>query len=156
MRRRRRNCLFTESESAYQRAIIAFDLIAPASRDGLATDMLREAHLHRADSVYELARYEDAIELYEVVDRKYSDHAVSMVALIQIVNSCDLLQDAERAITAHRRAELRLAQLSDDAFLANGGILSREAWDRWLRNHPPAPRAFATGETPPPTEGSGG
>ena len=148
--------LFTESESAYQRAIIAFDLIAPALRDGLATDMLREAHLHRADSVYELARYEDAIELYEVVDRKYSDHAVSMVALIQIVNSCDLLQDAERAITAHRRAELRLAQLSDDAFLANGGILSREAWDRWLRNHPPAPRAIATGETPPPTEGSGG
>ena len=147
--------LFAEAESAYMRSITALDAMTPESRDGLTNDMLRQAHLHRADSVYELGRFDDAIEFYEVVDRKYPEHAVSMVALIQIVNACDELRDAERASTAHRRAELRLAQLTDDAFLAEGGILSRAAWDRWLRNHPPRGGVIASGESRPNAEGDG-
>ncbi len=147
--------LFGEAEAAYRRAVVALETRSPETRDGLANDMLRNAHLHRADSVYEIGRYADAIEFYETVDRKYPEDAVSMVALIQIVNACDALADTERASTAHRRAELRLAQLSDDAFLVGGGILSREAWDRWLRNHPPRAGAIASGESRSVPDGGG-
>ncbi len=147
--------MFAEAESAYRRAVIALEARPPEARDGLSNDMLRNAHLHRADSVYEIGRFADAIEFYETVDRKYPEDAVSMVALIQIVNSCDAMQDAERAATAHRRAELRLAQLKDDAFLVGGGILSRDAWDRWLRNHPPRAGVMASGEGRSLPEGGG-
>jgi len=68
-----------------------------------------------------------------------------MVALIQIVNACDRLGDAQRAETAHRRAQLRLAQLPDDAFFGTDGILSRDSWEQWLRNHPPSKRRVASG-----------
>jgi hypothetical protein len=70
-----------------------------------------------------------------------------MVALIQIVNACDRLGDTTRAEIAHRRAQLRLAQLPDEAFLIGGGILARESWETWLRNRPPAARVASGART---------
>ena len=107
--------------------------------------MLRDSHLGRAHAAFDLGLLDDAIGLYEAVDRKYPEHAVSMIALIQIVNACDRLGDATRAETAHRRAQLRLAQLPDDAFLTGGGILARESWQTWLRNHPAGGARVAAG-----------
>lgn len=134
-----------EARRAFESAIAALDARA-GTLDGLAADMLRESHLSRAHCAFDLGKYDDAISLYEAVDRKYPEHAASMVALIQIVNCCDALGDAVRSETAHRRAQLRLAQLPDEAFLAGGGILARESWERWLASHPPAGRrAVATG-----------
>jgi tetratricopeptide (TPR) repeat protein len=138
-------------------------LTTAALQDGLVRDMLREAYLRRADCAYDLAllksatgvasqnsspsidatsarAFEDCIALYEAVERKFPDHPSTMVALIQIVNACDHLGDRQRAETAHRRAQLRLAQLPDSAFFGGAGILSRESWETWLRNHPPAGR----------------
>jgi tetratricopeptide (TPR) repeat protein len=137
-----------EARQAYE-AAIAFDEPRAGTLDGLARDMLRDAHLSRAHCVFDAGDFAGAIPLYEAVDRKYPDHAVSMVALIQIVNCCDQLGDAVRAETAHRRAQLRLAQLPDEAFLAGGGILERQTWERWLRNRPPAGGSIASGATAP-------
>jgi tetratricopeptide (TPR) repeat protein len=102
--------------------------------------MLRRAYLARANTAFDLERFDESIQLYEIVDRKYPEHALSMVALIQMVNACDRLGDSTRAEIAHRRAQLRLAQLPDEAFLVGGGILARESWETWLRNRPPAGR----------------
>jgi len=137
-----------EARRSFEAAIVAL-AAREDSLDGLAADMLREAHLSRAHCAYDLGKYDDAISLYEAVDRKYPEHASSMIALIQIVNCCDALGDEVRSETAHRRAQLRLAQLPDEAFLAGGGILARESWERWLANHPPAGRrAIASGAEP--------
>ena len=106
--------------------------------DGLSRDMQRESYMRRADCAFDMGDFEDAIALYEAVDRKYPEHPSSMVALIQIVNACDSLADATRAETAHRRAQLRLTQLSDESFFGGAGIMSRESWELWLRNHPPS------------------
>ncbi|MFM1822933.1 MAG: hypothetical protein RI967_1199 [Planctomycetota bacterium] len=139
-----------EARRAFDRAIVALEargaaLAEVGGLDGLARDMLRDAHLGRAHAAFDLGLLEDAIGLYEAVDRKYPEHAVSMIALIQIVNACDRLGDATRAETAHRRAQLRLAQLPDDAFLTGGGILARESWQTWLRNHPAGGARVAAG-----------
>ncbi|MDZ4756167.1 MAG: tetratricopeptide repeat protein [Phycisphaerae bacterium] len=108
--------------------------------DPLERDALRLAHLYRADCLFDLGRYRDAIDLYEIAERRYSDSAVSMIALIQILNAWHELGDYERAATAQRRAELRLLQLPDVAFLEAGSIFSRDAWERWLKNAPPGTR----------------
>ena len=143
---------FTEARRIYDQSIAALEELASreGGLDGLSRDMLREAHMRRADCAFDVGAhdpkaYEDAIALYEALDRKYPDHPSSMVALIQIVNACDRLGDAQRAETAHRRAQLRLAQLPDDAFFGTDGILSRESWEQWLRNHPPSKRRVASG-----------
>jgi len=143
---------FNEARRFYDQSIAALEERAgrEGGLDGLSRDMLREAHMRRADCAFDVGAhdpkaYEDAIALYEALDRKYPDHPSSMVALIQIVNACDRLGDAQRAETAHRRAQLRLAQLPDDAFFGTEGILSRESWEQWLRNHPPSKRRVASG-----------
>jgi tetratricopeptide (TPR) repeat protein len=135
-----------EARRAFEQAISAFEAKGETI-DGLSLDMLRRAYLARANTAFDLDQFEDAIQLYEIVDRKYSDHALSMVALIQIVNACDRLGDTTRAEIAHRRAQLRLAQLPDEAFLIGGGILARESWETWLRNRPPAARVASGART---------
>lgn len=124
----------------FDAVIAALDARDQATLDPLERDALRMAYLYRADCLFDLGRYREAIDFYEIAERRYADNAVSMVALIQIVNAWHELGEAERAATAERRAEIRLAQLSDDAFLAGDSILSRESWERWLRHRPPGPR----------------
>ncbi len=108
--------------------------------DPLERDALRLSHLYRADCLFDLGRYREAIDLYEIAERRYSDSAVSMIALIQILNAWHELGEADRAATAQRRAEIRLTQLPDTAFLDAGSIFSRDAWERWLKNAPPGTR----------------
>ena len=129
----------TEARRAFDQSIAAFEKLSQPL-DGLAVDMLRRAYLARANTAFDLERFDESIQLYEIVDRKYPEHALSMVALIQMVNACDRLGDSTRAEIAHRRAQLRLAQLPDEAFLVGGGILARESWETWLRNRPPTGR----------------
>jgi tetratricopeptide (TPR) repeat protein len=122
--------------------------------NALERDALRLAHLYRADCLFDLGRYQEAIDLYEIAERRYSDSAVSMVALIQIVNAWHELGELDRAATAHRRAEIRLTQLPDAAFLEQGSIFSRDAWERWLKNAPPGAR-LASGDVERTTAGEG-
>ncbi len=126
-----------DARRIFEQAIQAFEEQG-SDLDGLSRDMQRESYMRRADCAFDMGDFEDAIALYEAVDRKYPEHPSSMVALIQIVNACDSLADATRAETAHRRAQLRLTQLSDESFFGGAGIMSRESWELWLRNHPPS------------------
>jgi len=98
-----------EARRAFDQSIASFEKLAQPL-DGLANDMLRRAYLARANTAFDLEQFDEAIQLYEIVDRKYPEHALSMVALIQIVNACDRLGDSTRAEIAHRRAQLRLVQ----------------------------------------------
>ena len=127
------------ARAEFDKVVLALDTKDAAELDPLDRDALRLAHLYRADCLFDLGRYREAIDFYETAERRYDDSAVSMVALIQIVNAWKELGDAERAATSHRRAEIRLGQLPDSAFMASDSIFRREAWERWLRNSPPNP-----------------
>ncbi|MCA9283918.1 MAG: tetratricopeptide repeat protein [Phycisphaerales bacterium] len=131
--------LFDQVVDGYQRR-------DPRSLDPLQRDSQRLAYLYRADAAFDLGRYEDAIALYDQAERRYSDHPVSMVALIQIVNCWHALGEPEKARTAHRRAEIRLAQLPPDAFESADSILDRASWERWLANTPLDMRVSAGNE----------
>jgi len=102
-------------------------------------DLLRRAHLYRADCAFSLGQFEQAAELYDHIARQYSAHHSSMYALVQIVNCYSALGDAERSAAAHRRALVRLKQLPDTAFAAPDALMDRAAWERWLENTPLGP-----------------
>lgn len=127
------------ARSEFDYVVSALETRSEKELDPLDRDALRLAHLYRADCLFDLGRYQEAIDHYEVAERRYSDSAVSMIALIQIVNCWHELGDSERAATAQRRAEIRLSQLPDSALLASDSIFERAAWERWLRNVPPGP-----------------
>jgi TolA-binding protein len=104
--------------------------------DRLQQTFLRNAYLYRADCAYHLGLYPQAIDLYDLAARKYSDHRVSMTALIQIVNCYHQLGDTEKVRAAHNRALVRLRQLPDASFDDSAALLDRQAWEQWLRNSP--------------------
>ena len=137
-----------ESQRAYQHAIESLEARG-RSLDGLGRDMLRNAYLQRAHCAFDRGELKEAIEYYETVDRKFPDEAASVLALVQIVNAADQLGDAPRAEAAHLRALRRIDSLPEEALLGDGGVLGREDWKNWLRNHPPGRRVLANpGEAP--------
>ena len=128
-----------DAQKAYQRAIEVLEARV-RTLDGLGRDMLRNAYLQRAHCAFDRGQYKEAIDFYETVDRKYPEEAASVLALVQIVNAADALGDAPRAEAAHTRALRRIDSLPDDALLGDGGVLGRDDWRNWLRNHPPGSR----------------
>lgn len=115
-----------------------------AAIDAAQVEVLRRAHLYRADCAFHLGFYELAIEHYDRAARQYSTHASSMYALVQIVNCYTLLNDSERAAAAHRRALVRLKQLPETAFDSSEALMDRAAWERWL-DHSPVGNTLASG-----------
>ena len=141
-----------EAQRAYQRAIESFETRGRAL-DGLGRDMLRNAYLQRAHCAFDRGQFKEAIDFYETVDRKYPEEAASVLALVQIVNAADALEDAQRAEAAHTRALRRIESLPDEALLGDGGVFSRDDWRNWLKNHPPGSRRIAgTGEGKEPNQ----
>jgi tetratricopeptide (TPR) repeat protein len=97
---------------------------------------LRMAMMYRADSAFDTGDYDRAIQLYEQAERQYAGHPVSLLALVQIVNAHHALGQTEKARTAHRRAQIRLSQLPDEAFAGPESVFDRATWERWLANSP--------------------
>ncbi len=117
--------------------IIEADKAAARPRPKAVPDqVLRYAYLYRADCVFDLGRYTEAVEYYDQVASRFARHHSSMTALIQIVNCYSNLGDRNRARTAHARALVRLKKLPDEAFKDDDSLLDRDAWERWLQNMP--------------------
>ena len=138
-----------EAQQSYQHAIESLEAQA-RGLDGLSRDMLRNAYLQRAHCAFDRGDFKDAIDFYEAVDRKYSDSAASVLALVQVVNAAEALGDRARAEAAHMRALRRIESLPDDALVGDGGVLGREDWKKWLRSHPPGAQRFAGAEEAQP------
>lgn len=127
---------YLESAQGLFAAIVEEDHQSSASADADAEQILRYAYLYRADSAFDLGRYAEAVEYYDQVASRFAQHHSSMTALIQIVNCYVNLGDDTRAMTAHRRALIRLKKLPDEAFETPDALFDRPAWERWLQNMP--------------------
>lgn len=95
---------------------------------------LKLAHFYRADCVYDLADYPDAIKLYGEAAFRYQDDTSSLAAYIGIINANVSLGKIEEAKAANERAMWVLRRMPKESFDENRGnfTLPRQRWDEWL------------------------
>jgi len=94
---------------------------------------LRNAYFYRADAMYDLGRYEQAITLYDEAAGRWDKHPASLIGLIQIVNAYCELDRYQEARVANDRARWQLNQIPDAAFDDPTLPMSRRHWQEWLK-----------------------
>lgn len=92
----------------------------------------RNAYFYRADCAFDLARYEQAIELYDSAARRWRDHPSSLVALVQMVNSYAELGQYQNARAVNLRARDHLRRIPEEAFDDPSLPMTRKHWQDWL------------------------
>ena len=104
----------------------------PPARD-LDKLQLKLSHFYRADCLYDLGRYEDAIKLYDAAALKYQDDPSSLSAYVQIVNSYCALGKMEEAKTANERARWLLRKMPPETFDDDRFSMPKAYWEQWLK-----------------------
>jgi len=103
-------------------------------RTGVEALYERNAYFYRADCAYDLGRYEQAIEQYNLAAKKYEQHPASLVALVQIVNAYSELGQTDQARAANLRAIYQLNRIPESAFDDPSLPMRHEHWRDWLRS----------------------
>lgn len=93
---------------------------------------LKLAHFYRADCVYDLGDYAEAIKLYDTAAFRYQDDPSALAAYVQIVNAYCAMGKMDEAKTANERAKWLLRRMPADAFSDSGLSMPRKYWDQWL------------------------
>jgi len=115
----------------YDKAIELYKT-APPSAD-LERLYNKLAHFYRADCVFELGEYVEAIKLYDHAAFRYQDDPSALAAYVQIVNANCALGRMAEAKAANERAKWLLRRMPAEAF-ANGTFsMPRKYWEDWLR-----------------------
>jgi tetratricopeptide (TPR) repeat protein len=99
------------------------------------TDKLYQklAHFYRADCMYDLGNYEEAIKLYDAAAFSYQDDPASVSAYVQIVNAYFALGKPEEAKAANNRAKWMLQHMPAEAFKDGAFSMPKKYWDQWLQ-----------------------
>jgi tetratricopeptide (TPR) repeat protein len=104
----------------------------PQTRAALEQVYLQDARLYEAACLYELDRYQAALERYERAAWLYKDSPAALGAYVQVIN-CDLaLGRREEAQTALRRARYLVDSIPDERFAEAGQFESRDEWRRYF------------------------
>ncbi|MDD4891810.1 MAG: tetratricopeptide repeat protein [Phycisphaerae bacterium] len=93
---------------------------------------LRNAYFFRADCVFDLALYDDAIDLYDLAALKYHGQPEAVAAYVQVVNCYQRLKKPEQARTANERAKWLLKKLSPDTFSRRPLPMGKDYLAQWL------------------------
>jgi tetratricopeptide (TPR) repeat protein len=91
------------------------------------------SHFYRADCVYDLGGYEEAIRLYDSAAMKYQDDPGALAAYVQIVNSYCALGRVAEAKTANERAKWLLKKIPSESFENGQFAMPKAYWEQWLK-----------------------
>lgn len=114
-----------------------YDEVVEIFRDDLPTaDMdqlqLKLAHFYRADCLFDLLDYDQAIKFYDIAARRYQNDPSALAAYVQIVNSYVALNKPNEARAANERAKWMLRRIPPEAFGESSFNISRQYWEQWL------------------------
>lgn len=136
----RRPALLAERARRLERSLELFSQVVaelesrfPSSRSPLEGLFHRNAYFYRADCAYDLRRFEQAIQLYDLAAKRWEDHPAALVALVQIVNAYCEMGMVSEAKVATKRARSMLKRIPEEAFNDPSLPMSREHWEDWLR-----------------------
>jgi tetratricopeptide (TPR) repeat protein len=91
------------------------------------------AHFYRADCLYDMGNYTEAIQLYDTAAFRYQDDPSALAAYVQIVNSYCALGRTEDAKTANERAKWLLQRIPAESFKDGTFSMPKEYWEQWLK-----------------------
>lgn len=94
---------------------------------------LKLSHFYRADCVYDLGRFDEAIKLYDAAALKYQDDSSSLGAYVQIVNSYCAMGKIDEAKTANERAKWLLRKMPEGSFRDGSFSMPKAYWEQWLK-----------------------
>jgi tetratricopeptide (TPR) repeat protein len=115
-----------------------YDQLIDLFRDGTpAGEMdklyLKLAYFYRADCLYDLQSYDDAIAAYDAAAMRYQDDSSALSAYVQIVNAyCEEGKFLE-AKRANERAKTLLSRMPADAFNDGAFSMPKAYWQKWLK-----------------------
>ena len=121
----------TKARGLYDQTIEFYRVTAPKSDNDKLYHKL--SHFYRADCVYDLGSYDEAIRLYDAAAFRYQDDPSALAAYVQIVNSYCALGKIEEAKTANERAKWLLRRMPTDSFAEGGFTMPKAYWEQWLK-----------------------
>jgi tetratricopeptide (TPR) repeat protein len=115
----------------YDRVVDLYKTHAPTTEiDRL---YLKLSHFYRADCLYDLGQYAEAIPLYDTAAFRYQEDPSALAAYVQIVNSYCALGKIEEAKTANERAKWLLRRIPPEQFKDGTFSMPKEYWEQWLK-----------------------
>jgi tetratricopeptide (TPR) repeat protein len=105
--------------------------------DGPKTDVdklyLKLANFYRADCLYDLGNYADAVKLYDAAAFRYQEDPSALAAYVQIVNAYCAMGKMDEARTANERAKWLLRRMPPEAFADGSFSMPKAYWEQWLK-----------------------
>lgn len=120
-----------KSKALYDRLVDMYRDNAPSSN--LEQLYFKLSHFYRADCLYDLGEYADAIKLYDVAAFRYQDDPSALAAYVQIVNSYCRLGKTAEAKAANERAKWLLRRIPPESFSNGSFAMPKEYWEQWLK-----------------------
>jgi len=96
--------------------------------------MRRNCYMLEGACLFDLGRYQEAIEAYQNVSSLYPNEPFVLETFVQIAHCWQRLDRAENAHGAIEQAQLTLDQLPSDADFAATTAFNREEWRMLLGN----------------------
>ena len=91
------------------------------------------AHFYRADCLYDLGSYAEAVKLYDAAAFRYQEDPSALAAYVQIVNAYCALGKMNEAKTANERAKWLLRRIPAEAFADGSFSMPKAYWEQWLK-----------------------
>ncbi|MCS7034587.1 MAG: tetratricopeptide repeat protein [Phycisphaerae bacterium] len=94
---------------------------------------LKLAHFYRADCLFDLGRYDEAIRHYDAAATRYQNDPSALTAFVQIVNAYCAMGKLDQARAANERAKYLLRRMPPETFKDGTFAMPREYWERQLK-----------------------
>jgi tetratricopeptide (TPR) repeat protein len=121
----------TKAKGLYDRVVDLYKTHAPTN--DIDKLYLKLSHFYRADCMYDLGQYADAIQLYDTAAFRYQEDPSALAAYVQIVNSYCALGKTDEAKTANERAKWLLRRIPPESFKDGTFSMPKEYWEQWLK-----------------------
>ena len=121
----------TKARKYYDQVIELCKVTPPGEEIGKL--QLKLAHFYRADAMFDLGEYADAIKLYDAAALRYQDDPSALAAYVQIVNAYCAMGKRDEAKAANERVKWLLRRMPEGSFEENRVSMPKEHWDQWLK-----------------------
>ena len=94
---------------------------------------LKLSYFYRADCLYDLRQFDDAVNAYDTAAMRYQDDPSALSAYVQIVNAYCEQRKFPEAKHANERARTLLSRMPPESFNDGTFSMPKAYWQQWLK-----------------------